>query len=127
MMAPTNTMKKIIIMAVVAGFGLGGLAATSGFFAWPMLRQSEAVAPPNHPKFSEIKWPFPADEWGKGKAFRCEAADCGSEVSVFIRAKIGFCNCTTGVSDDNELDRLSDFALMGETRSVLGPGRQINI
>jgi hypothetical protein len=49
------------------------------------------------------------------------------DVSVYIRAKIGFCNCLTGVSDDNELDRLSDFNLMGEKPSVLGAGHEIKI
>ena len=67
------------------------------------------------------------DEWGKGKAFRCAAANCGAEISLYIRAKIGFCNCTTGVSDDDELDRLSDFNLMGDKHSVLGPGHPITV
>jgi hypothetical protein len=88
---------------------------------------SKALAPPSHPKFAEVRWPFPTDEWGEGKAFRCAASDCGVEVSVYIRAKIGFCNCLTGVSDDNELDRLSDFNLMGEKPAVLGAGHEIRI
>ena len=67
------------------------------------------------------------DPWGKGKAFRCEASDCGAEVSVYIRAKIGFCNCTTGVSDDAELDRISDFDLFGRAVSPLAPGRDIAV
>src|SRR5713226_6079315 len=120
-------MKRTTTIAAVVGFGLGGLAAASAFFAWPMPGQGRAVAPPSHPKFSEVRWPYPTDEWGKGKAFRCEAADCGVEVNLYIRAKIGFCNCKTGVSDDDELDRLSDFRLMGETPSVLGPGHPINV
>jgi hypothetical protein len=74
-----------------------------------------------------VQWPYPTDEWGTGKAFRCGAADCGAEVNLYIRAKIGFCNCKTGVSDDDELARLSDFRLMGEKLSVLGPGRPINV
>ena len=74
-----------------------------------------------------MQWPRPIDEWGKGKAFRCAAADCGVEVNLYIRAKIGFCNCKTGVSDDDELNRLSDFGLMGAKASVLGPGRPIDI
>jgi hypothetical protein len=115
------------VIAVIVGFGLGALAGASAFFGWPMLVQSKALAPPGHPKFSEVRWPFPTDEWGAGKAFRCTAGDCGVEVDVYVRAKIGFCNCLTGVSDDNELDRLSDFALMGERLSVLGPGREINV
>jgi hypothetical protein len=115
------------VAAVIAGLTLGALAGLSAFFAWPMLVQSKALTPPSHPKFAEVRWPFPTDEWGEGKAFRCEKADCGVEVNVYIRAKIGFCNCLTGVSDDNELDRLSDFNLMDGKPSVLGPGHEINI
>jgi hypothetical protein len=111
----------------VIGFGLGGLAGASMFLAWPMPGHGHAVVAPSHPKFAEVQWPYPTDEWGKGKAFRCDAADCGVEVNLFVRAKIGFCNCKTGVSDDTELDRLSDFRLMGDKLSGLGPGRQINV
>ena len=115
------------VVAVIAGLSLGAVAGLSAFFGWPMSVHSKALAPPSHPKFAEVRWPFPTDEWGEGKAFRCEKADCGVEVNVYIRAKIGFCNCLTGVSDDNELDRLSDFNLMDGKPSVLGPGHEINI
>jgi len=115
------------VVAVIAGLSLGAIAGLSAFFGWPMSVHSKALAPPSHPKFAEVRWPFPTDEWGEGKAFRCEKADCGVEVNVYIRAKIGFCNCLTGVSDDNELDRLSDFNLMEGKPSVLGPGHEINI
>ena len=116
------------VVAVIAGLSLGAFAGLSAFFGWPMSVRSQALTPPSHPKFAEVRWPFPTDEWGEGKAFRCAAADCGVEVSVYIRAKIGFCNCLTGVSDDNELDRLSDFNLMGGDKpSVLGAGREIKI
>src|ERR1700676_1136805 len=121
-------MKRIAVIAGIVGFGLGALAGASAFFARPMLsHQGAAVAAPSHPKFSEVQWPHPTDEWGKGKAFRCEAAACGAEVNLYIRAKIGFCNCTTGVSDDAELDRLSALRLMGEKSSVLGPGQPIHV
>jgi hypothetical protein len=118
---------RTAIIAMIVGFGLGALAGASAFFGWPMLVHSSTAAPPTHPRFAEMRWPFPTDEWGAGKAFRCAAADCGVDVDVYVRAKIGFCNCQTGVSDDNELDRLSDFPLMGERLSVLGPGREINV
>jgi hypothetical protein len=120
-------MKRITIIAAVFGFGLGGLVGALTFFVWPLPSPGNAVATPGHPVFSEVQWPYPIDEWGKGKAFRCGAADCGVEVKLYVRAKIGFCNCKTGVSDDDELDRLSDFRLMGEKPSVLGPGRPINV
>ena len=74
-----------------------------------------------------MAWPFPIDQWGKGKAFRCKAADCGTEVNLYIRAKIGFCNCTTGVADDEELDRMGDFDLMGDSSRTLGAGRPISV
>jgi hypothetical protein len=115
------------IVATVLGLALGALAGFSAFFAWPMLTKSQALTPPSHPKFAEMRWPFPTDEWGEGKAFRCEKADCGVEVDVYVRAKIGFCNCLTGVSDDAELDRLSDFNLMGGKPAVLGDGHEIKI
>ena len=77
--------------------------------------------------WTEVQWPFPMDEWGQGKAFACKAADCGVEASLYIRAKIGFCNCATGVSDDEELDRLTDFRLMGDKLAAVGAGRPIQV
>ena len=79
------------------------------------------------PVWSEVPWPFPIDQWGKGKAFACKAADCGAQVTVYIRAKIGFCNCSTGVADDAELDRISDFELLGSQATPQSPGRAINV
>jgi len=82
---------------------------------------------PLHPVFSEVQWPFPLDEWGKGKAYRCDAAHCGAEVNLYLRAKIGFCNCTTGVADDEELDRISDFDLFENKLNALGAGKPIAV
>jgi hypothetical protein len=79
------------------------------------------------PVWTEVQWPFPMDEWGQGKAFQCKAADCGVETNLYVRAKIGFCNCTTGVSDDEELDRLTDFRLMGDKLVAVGAGRPIDV
>ena len=85
-----------------------------------------AVATAPRPAWTEVAWPFPMDQWGKGKAFRCKAADCGAEVNVYLRAKLGFCNCTTGVADDDDLDRMGDLDLVGEA-SPLGAGRPISV
>jgi hypothetical protein len=73
-----------------------------------------------------VKWPYAIDQWGTGRAFTCKAADCGIEVKLYLRAKLGSCNCTTGVADDADLDRMSDFDLVGEV-SPLGAGRPIAI
>jgi hypothetical protein len=79
------------------------------------------------PAWREVAWPFPLDQWGTGKAFKCGAADCGADVAVYVRAKIGFCNCTTGVSDDEELERISDFDLLSGPATAQAPGRPVTV
>jgi hypothetical protein len=115
-------MRRVTAIAAVAALLVGGLAAA---LAWFGVSQ-RAVATGRQPAWTEIAWPFPLDQWGKGKAFRCKAADCGAEVNIYLRAKLGFCNCTTGVADDDDLDRMGDLYLIGEV-SPLGAGRQINV
>ncbi len=77
--------------------------------------------------WTAVKWPFPLDQWGTGRAFRCGGADCGIEVNVYLRPKVGFCNCTTGVSDDAELDRVGDLELFSEKFHGLAAGRPIAV
>ena len=67
------------------------------------------------------------DQWGEGRSFQCKAADCGAELNLYIRAKIGFCSSTTGVADDNELERLSDFDFMKGQATALAGGHEIDI
>ena len=74
------------------------------------------------PVWAEVKWPFPIDQWGTGRAFACTAADCGTEAKLYLRAKLGSCDCTKGVADDADLDRMSDFDLVGGEVSPLGAG-----
>jgi hypothetical protein len=118
-------MRKATALLAIAAFGLGGLVAAFALRADRPVERGTAGAA--KPAWSEVAWPFPMDQWGKGKAYRCKASDCGSEVNVYIRAKIGFCNCATGVSDDDELDRISDFDLFGNKLSPLAPGREISV
>jgi len=79
------------------------------------------------PEWAEAAWPFAIDQWGRGWAYQCKAADCGVEVDLYLRPKIGFCNCQTGVSDDAELDRVGDVNLLGSDGAALGPGRPIKV
>jgi len=80
-----------------------------------------------HPAWSEVTWPFLIDQWGTGRAFTCQAADCGSAVSIYLRAKVGFCSCSTGVADDDEIDRVGDLDLLGAQRTALASGRPVRI
>ena len=114
--------------AIAIGLAIVLLGAAAAF---ALIRQGpasdRAAVKAVKPVWTEAQWPFPMDEWGQGKAFTCKAADCGAEASLYIRAKIGFCNCTTGVSDDEELDRLTDFRLMGDRLLAVGAGRPIQV
>ena len=75
----------------------------------------------------EIAWPFPRDGWPAGRAFRCATELCGDEVEVYVRPKVGFCNCDSGVRDDEEVDRVVDLDLMSERFAPLAPGGVIRI
>jgi hypothetical protein len=75
----------------------------------------------------EIAWPFPRDGWPAGRAFRCALESCGDEIEVYLRPKIGFCNCEAGVADDDEVDRVADLDLMSERFVALEPGQVIRI
>jgi len=79
------------------------------------------------PVWTEAKWPFLQDQWGIGKAFVCMPADCGVKIDVFVRPKIGFCNCSTGVSDDTELERVADTDLVSPKVRPLGSGSPVKI
>jgi hypothetical protein len=119
-----NTRAAWIVLLIAAA--LAGLLVSN---AIPIgLRQHTSEAPQSvHPVWTEVKWPFPLDQWGTGRAFVCRAADCGGEVNLYLRAKLGFCNCATGVSDDAELDRVGDLELLSATFDGLGDGRPIAV
>ena len=80
-----------------------------------------------HAAWSEVAWPFPLDQWGTGRAFVCPAESCGAKVELYLRPKLGFCNCTTGVSDDAELDRVGDLELLSPAFHGLRDGRPIAV
>jgi hypothetical protein len=113
--------------------GIGVAALGVGFAAFATFHALERRDPPSSgtvkleskPIWTEVKWPFPLDQWGTGRAFTCAAAHCGTEVNIYIRPKIGFCNCATGVSDDAELDRVGDLDLYSDRFKGIGKGRVI--
>lgn len=77
--------------------------------------------------WSAIKWPFPIDAWPEGRAFHCGPAECGMDVNVYIRPKIGFCDCYRGVSDDDEIDRVGDLAVLSQSYTPLAPGTIVSL
>ena len=76
----------------------------------------------------EISWPFPRDGWPAGRAFRCDACGGGlGGVELYVRPKIGFCNCTTGVADDDEVDRVADLDLISPQFAPREAGRAVQV
>jgi hypothetical protein len=110
------------VAAAVLIAGVGGY-----FLAAKPPADTHRVSTRGEPVWSEGTWPFPIDQWGEGWAYQCKAADCGTDVNLYLRPKLGFCNCQTGVADDEELDRVSDVDIVGSKASALGPGRPITV
>ncbi|MEH2611341.1 hypothetical protein [Bradyrhizobium sp. AZCC 1693] len=108
----------LIVSAIVALGALSGAAA----YQHVAPRQDEEKG-----EWQEIAWPFARDGWPAGKAFRCGAAACGGEVEVYVRPKMGFCNCDRGVADDDEVDRVADLDLLSEHFAPLAPGDVVRV
>ena len=116
--------KRIATVAVVAAAGfVAGFGGAAVFLA----AKPDAYRISDRAVWTEVTWPFPIDQWGEGWAYQCKAADCGIDVDLYLRPKIGFCNCQTGVADDPELDRVGDLDLIGSETSALGPGRPVKV
>jgi hypothetical protein len=109
---------------VIALVGLGAIPESSPVFD-PGVRSNAPAE--SRPAWAEFQWPFLLDQWGVGRAFVCKPADCGTEIKVYLRPKSGFCNCTTGIDDDEELDRVGDKELIASKFVVSGRGRAIEI
>src|SRR4051795_9254896 len=77
--------------------------------------------------WQEIAWPYPRDGWPSGRAYRCNAADCGEQIDLYVRPKLGFCNCDSGVADDDEVDRVADLDLISPQFSADQPGRAVQL
>ena len=95
---------------------------------WPSGRWSAAPRPARSIRpGARCNGPSPWTSGARARRSGARPSDCGAEVTVYVRAKIGFCNCATGVSDDEELDRISDYDLLGNKLAALGPGRPIAV
>ena len=120
-------MSKRVALTASVVLGLAGAAAVSMTTLTSQPPDNANAVAAARPVWTEVKWPFPIDQWGTGRAFNCTTSDCGGEVKLYLRAKIGFCDCTSGVADDADLDRMSDFDLVGGEVSPLGSGQPIAI
>lgn len=113
-------------LAIVGGMTVGVLGVMAVLLSPPLAPRGDHVSQANA-GWSEIAWPLPVDPWWPSKAFTCAKAFCGTEITIYVRAKIGFCNCKTGVADDEELERIGDFAVIAERHAPTAEGRPIEV
>jgi hypothetical protein len=102
-------LRLMLLALLLTGGAVAGASWPAGLWA------------PDGPTWQEIAWPFPRDAWPPGRAFRSNG------VEVYIRPKLGFCNCATGVSGDAEVDAVTDLDLITETFTPNQPGERIEI
>ena len=119
-------MTRTITVASVAACA-GALAGAALLVMTGAAHDRRAPSAAARPAWTAIDWPFGVDEWGKGLAFTCGADDCGAATTFYFRPKIGFCNCSTGVDGDAELERLSDFGLAGGDVQPVGEGHAVHV
>jgi len=112
-------MRGRLIASLLAIGALCGVAAA-------LYAHSDAGMPPAG-NWHEIAWPFPRDGWPAGRAFRCDAATCGEQVELYVRPKIGFCNCDSGVADDDEVDRVADLDLISPRFAPVEAGKVVHV
>src|ERR1700724_472305 len=108
-------MRKVLLTAFAVA-----ICSLSGVAAYQYVRSDTDA-------WREIAWPFPRDGWPAGRAFHCSVASCGDEVELYVRSKIGFCNCDSGVADDDEVDRVADLDLTSDRFVPLEAGRVTRI
>jgi hypothetical protein len=84
-------------------------------------------AVPAPPDWQEIAWPFGRDAWPVGRAFRCASAACGGAQEVYLRPKVGLCDCTRGVTGDAEVDAVSDIDLITDDFVPRADGQRVKM
>jgi hypothetical protein len=109
-----------LLTILIAALAFGAL---SGVAAYQKVRPQGTDG--DDRRWQEIAWPYPRDGWPAGRAFRCDG--CAQPIELYVRPKIGFCNCDTGVADDDEVDRVADLDLISDRFAPLAPGQVIRI
>ena len=115
-MRPGLAMLLALVLAALVG-GVGFLGAQLVVAPAPLVGTDSV--------WREVAWPFLRDGWPQGRALRCDAAHCGEEILVYARVKAGMCDCVAGVADDEDLERVSDAALISPRLTPEGAGDEL--
>lgn len=112
----------IVVMALLTGFVAVGIHLS---LRPPAVREPLTLDPASG--WRETAWPLSPDPWWPSKAFVCGSAACGGAHTLYLRVKVGFCNCAEGIADDAELDRIGDFLPISRRHTPLTEGRPVEV
>ena len=122
----TKLRTAILVLALAAG--LVGLLASDAVTVGIGLRAPERADDPGAIRTSSrSNGRSRATSGATGGRSAAPPPDCGVEVSLYLRPKIGFCNCDTGVADEAELDRVADLELFSPKFFGLTHGDDIKV
>lgn len=116
-----------LIASVLLALSLSALIAWFAAYVIPVMRVPELDDKHLPDGWRPVAWPFGRDQFGPGIAVECFSAACPQFVRVTVRPKIGFCNCITGVADDDELERIGDVDLIDTTLRPSTVGKAIKV
>jgi hypothetical protein len=116
-------MRRVLTIAIAVLLILAALAFIDNPRRFATLAAQSSGDSPWH----AAAWPFATDAWPEGRAYHCDAAKCGATLDLYIRPKIGFCDCYRGVADDDEIDRVGDLALLNPNYSPSQPGVPVQL
>lgn len=109
--------RRTLIHAALAAAGVAALAGLAAF-----AEHRTALGPTDGAGFRPIPWPFEADVWPSGRAWR------GNDLDVYVRVKPGMCgDCETGVVSDEALDRAVEVDRLDPRFAPAGDGRRVRV
>ena len=122
----TKLRTAILVLALAAG--LVGLLASDAVTVGIGLRTAGARRPPRrNPTSSRSNGRSRATIGATGGRSAAPPPIAASRSSLYLRPKIGFCNCDTGVADEAELDRVGDLELFSPKFFGLTHGDDIKV
>jgi len=107
--------RRTIVQTSLAAGLVAGMVALN-------LREDDPPSLSKDVPWRPTNWPFPRDAWPQGRAWR------RGTLEVYVRPKLGFCgNCETGVTTDEEVDRVTDVDLLDQRFAPVNEGLAVRI
>lgn len=94
---------------------------TAGMVAFGLSKDEQPLPDKDLP-WRPTSWPFARDAWPQGRGWR------RGTLEVYVRPKLGFCgNCESGVTTDEEVDRVTDVDLLDQRFAPAREGLAVRV